>query len=82
MKKKLTPQEMELFIKELVEKVEKELKKLEEKEKEYNLAKSQMYFAESVLVNSLTEEQIELYRIYLEKRDAFFKIEQEYIALL
>lgn len=79
MKRKVSNKEVEQFIGDIVEILNKEK---QEKQTEYNLAKCQMYFAESVLVNSLNEEQLELHRNYREKRDAFFKIERKYIELL
>ena len=75
MKKKVTNEQVGQFIGDIVEIVNKER---EEEKKEYNLARCQMFYAESVLVNSLTQDQLELHKIYREKRDSFFNLEKGY----
>lgn len=71
MKKKVTNEEVGEAIGKMAEKIRDDM------DYEFRVARSQMWIAENHLVDSLTEEQHELYRDYSEKREYFYKIAQE-----
>ena len=70
MRRKVTDEEVKEVITELSEMVIKELDKLEKAEKEYKQA-------EENLCLNLTEKQRVFYRIFTEKRDAYYKLLNE-----
>ena len=71
MKKKFTNEEIGQLIGKMAEKIRDEM------DYEFRVAQSQMWIAEKDLVDSLTEEQYELYKDYSEKKTCFYKIAKE-----
>ena len=71
MKRKVTQEEVEQILEKMAEKVRDDL------DFEFRVAESQMWIAENDLVDSLTEDQHELYRDYSEKRNYFFQLAKE-----
>lgn len=71
MKKKFTNEEVGEAIGKMAEKIRFDL------DFEFRVAESQMWIAENDLVDSLTEDQHELYRDYSEKRNYFFQLAKE-----
>ena len=71
MKKKVTEKEVGKVLGELAEQVRGEL------DLEFRVAQGQMWLAENDLVDTLDEKQKELYKIYCEKREAFYQVASE-----
>ena len=71
MKKKVTNEEVGEAIGKIAEKIRDDM------DFEFRVAESQMWIAENDLVDSLTEDQHELYRDYSEKRNYFFQLAKE-----
>ena len=71
MKKKVTNDKVEEFLQKMAEDFRDDM------DYELRVAESQMWIAENDLVDSLTEDQHQLYRDYSEKRNHFFKIAKE-----
>ena len=71
MKKKFTNEEVGQAIGKIAEKIRDDM------DYEFRIAQSQMWIAENDLVDTLTEEQHELYRDYSEKKNYFYKIAKE-----
>ena len=71
MKKKVTNEEVEKIIGKIAEDIRSEL------DYKFRVAQSQMWIAENDLVDSLNENQHQLYKEYAEKRETFFKIAKE-----
>ena len=71
MKKKFTNEEIGQLIGKMAEKIRDEM------DYEFRVAQSQMWIAEKDLVDTLSEEQYELYRVYSEKKNYFYKIAKE-----
>ena len=71
-KKKVNNEDVGVFLGKIAEKIRSDM------DYEFRVAQSQMWLAENDLVDSIKgEEQIELYRIYCEKRNEFFRIAEE-----
>ena len=68
MKKKITNEEIGQIIGKMAENIRDEM------DYEFRVAQSQMWIAEKDLVETLTEQQYELYRVYNEKKNSFYKI--------
>ncbi len=71
MKNKVTNEEVGQFIGKIAEDIRSDM------DYEFRVAQSQMWMAENDLVDSLTEEQHELYKAYSDKKNEFFKIAKE-----
>ncbi|MBO5240007.1 MAG: hypothetical protein J6B56_01115 [Clostridia bacterium] len=71
MKKKFTNEEVGEAIGKIAEKVRDDM------DYAFRVAQSQMWIAENDLVDALTEDQHELYRVFNEKREDFYKIAKE-----
>lgn len=71
MKKKVTNEE----IKDVLNSVSAEIKR--ELDYDFRVAQSQMWIAENDLINSLNEEQKQLYDAFNQKRKAFYNIASE-----
>ena len=71
MKKKITNEEVGKIFQKMAEDLRDDM------DYELRVAESQMWIAENDLVDSLTEDQHQLYRDYSEKRNHFFKIAKE-----
>ncbi len=72
MKKKFTNEEIGQLIGKMAEKLRDEM------DYEFRVAQSQMWIAEKDLVDSLTEEQYELYRDYSEREPIFTKSQKNF----
>lgn len=71
MKKKVTNDEVGEILGKMAEKVRDDM------DYAFRVAQSQMWIAENDLVDALTEDQHELYRVFNEKREDFYKIAKE-----
>ena len=71
MKKKVDNEQVEKFIAMMAEKIRDEM------DYDFRVAQGQMYIAENDLVDSLNENQYNLYKDYAQKREAFFAIARE-----
>ena len=68
MKKKITNEEIGQFIGKLADELRSEA------DFDFRVAQSQMYIAEKDLIESLNAKQLELYKDFSDKRNAFYKI--------
>ena len=71
MKKKVTNEQVEQFIKKLTQDLRDEM------DYDFRVAQAQMWLAENDLINSLDQNQLKLHQIYREKRENFYKIANE-----
>ncbi len=72
MGKKITNEEIAKIIVKITKKNDDEL------EQEYKVKKLEMFIAEDDLVESLNDEQKEMYKIYQQKKDDFYAFAREY----
>ena len=71
MKKKITNEQVEQFIKKLAQDLRDEM------DYDFRVAQGQMWLAENDLINSLDQNQLKLHQIYRERREDFYKIANE-----